>query len=68
MQNAEPGCGQWKVSLRPLKQFAAKLPTSALLREILLTEPDELDSREFLGRLPVWLQLSRRPEFFGLRY
>jgi hypothetical protein len=56
------------VSPRPLKQFAAKLPTSALLREILLTEPDELDSREFLGRLPVWLQLSRRPEFFGLRY
>jgi len=37
-----------------------------LLREILLTEPvDELDFREFLGRVHVWLQLSHKPGFFG---
>ncbi|MBC7219225.1 MAG: hypothetical protein H5T49_03730 [Hadesarchaea archaeon] len=65
MQNSEPERGSRKVSLRLLKQFAAELPASALLRELLLNEPDELEPWEFLGRLSVWLQLSRRPEFFG---
>jgi len=55
-----------KVALKPLRRFAAKLPPSSLLREILLDEPeDELDVREFLGRVHVWLQLLRWPEFLG---
>ena len=54
-----------KISLKPLKQYAAKLRPS-LLKEILLDEPepeDELDFREFLGRVHVWLRLLCRPEF-----
>jgi hypothetical protein len=58
--------GTKKVTLKPLKQYAAKLPRSSPLRELILTEPaDELDIREFLGRVHVWLKLLRRCEFLG---
>ncbi|MEM3421037.1 MAG: hypothetical protein QW835_02550 [Candidatus Hadarchaeum sp.] len=65
MPEAAPGDGAQKVSLAPLKQFAASLPVSSLLREILLSDDDEVEAREFLGRVQVWLQLLRRPEALG---
>jgi hypothetical protein len=49
-----------KISIRKLKDFAfAQLPKDWPLREILLSEEDELDIYVFLARLPVWLKLSK---------
>ena len=51
---------QNKVNIRKLKQFAfEKLPKNWPLREILLSEEDELEIHVFLARLPIWLRLSR---------
>lgn len=48
-----------KIDIRKLKQFAfIQLPKDWALREILLTENEEIDVSTFLARLPVWLQLS----------
>lgn len=49
-----------KVDVRALKSFAfEKLPKGWPLREILLSDEDELDVNVFLARLPLWLRLSR---------
>ena len=49
-----------KVNIRKLKSFAfAQLPKDCVLREILISEEDELDVSIFLARLPVWLKLSK---------
>ena len=49
-----------KISIRRLKSFAfSQLPKEWPLRDIILSEEDELDVRIFLARLPVWLRLSR---------
>ena len=49
-----------KVVIRKLKEFAfEKLPKNWPLREILLSEEDELDIHVFLARFPIWLRLSR---------
>lgn len=48
------------VDINRLKKFAFnKLPKDWPIREILLSENDELDVSVFLARLPVWLKLSR---------
>jgi len=48
-----------KVNITRLKNFAlSQLPNDWVLREILLTESQEIDVSTFLARLPVWLQLS----------
>ena len=49
-----------KVDMRALKSFAIqKLPKEWPLREILLSDEDELEITVFLARLPLWLRLSR---------
>ncbi|MEM3697092.1 MAG: hypothetical protein QXQ94_06285 [Candidatus Bathyarchaeia archaeon] len=49
-----------RVSIKKLKEFAIyKLPKNSALREILISEENELDINVFLARLPVWLKLSR---------
>ena len=49
-----------KINIRRLKDFAfTRLPKDWALREILLSEEDELDIHIFVARLPVWLKLSR---------
>lgn len=49
-----------KINIRRLKDFAfTQLPKDWPLREILLSEEDELAIQIFLARLPVWLRLSR---------
>jgi hypothetical protein len=60
--------GTRKVALKKLKEFVAvKMPRSSLIREIILTDSeDELGAQEFLGRVYVWLQLLRRPEFLSV--
>ncbi len=52
-----------KISIRKLKDFAfTQLPKDWPLREILLSENDELEVSVFLARLPVWLRVSRLSE------
>jgi hypothetical protein len=47
------------ISIRKLKDYAfTQLPKDLVLREILLTESDEMDVATFLARLPVYLRLS----------
>jgi hypothetical protein len=48
------------ISLRVLKQFAVeKLPKDWPLREVLVTEEDEIGAIEFLAKARVWLVLLR---------
>jgi len=49
-----------KVDIRKLKNFAfTQLSKPSVLREILLSEEDELDVHVFVARSLVWLRLSR---------
>ena len=49
-----------KVDISSLRKFAAEnLPPGSPLREIILTESDELDIATFLAILPILLRLSR---------
>jgi hypothetical protein len=48
------------VDIRRLKNFAVKeLPSGWVLREILLTENDDIEISQFLSRVPIYLRLSR---------
>jgi hypothetical protein len=50
-----------KVNVRRLKDFAfTELPNGWVLREILLSEHDELELFEFLAKVEIWLKLARR--------
>jgi hypothetical protein len=50
-----------KIGIRRLKEFAfSELPNGSVLREILLSEHDELDLYEFLAKVEIWLKLARR--------
>jgi len=50
-----------RVDIRSLRKLAEeRLPRGSPLRELLLTERDELEAREFLAKLDVWLRLLRR--------
>lgn len=49
-----------KISIRKLKDFAfTQLPRDSALREILLSEDDELDRITFIERMNVWLRLCK---------
>ena len=49
-----------KVNIRQLKNYAfTQLPKTLALREIILSEEDELEVSIFLARLPLYLKLSR---------
>jgi len=45
------------VDVRRLKDFASQLPKDSALRELLLTERDELEVCDFLSKMSVWLRL-----------
>jgi hypothetical protein len=50
-----------KIATRSLKTFALRhLPRSSTLKDILLSEPDELSPAEFLARIDLWLRLLER--------
>jgi hypothetical protein len=49
-----------KVDVRRLKDFALRLPRSAVLRDLLLTEDDELEVNDFLAKMDLWLRLLNR--------
>ncbi len=53
--------GQRKVALRGLKQFASdSLPSESLLRHLILTEPDEMETLAFLAKMDTWLRIAKR--------
>ena len=47
-----------KLDIRRLKELAAQLPRDSALRELLLTEKDELEVYDFLSKTSVWLRLA----------
>jgi hypothetical protein len=49
------------INIRSLKQFAFEmLPKESPLRDLLLTEKDELPAEEFLIKLDVWFKLLKK--------
>lgn len=47
-----------KVNMGRLKQFALEnLPTESPLRNVLLSEADQLSARDFLAKMDLWLKL-----------
>lgn len=56
-QDASPGASL-KVNTRRIKEFAIrKLPDGSTLKELLLSEKDEVDVEEFLAKVDLWLKL-----------
>ena len=49
-----------RVNIGRLKTFAAHLPRNSALRELLLTEKDELEANDFLSKISLWLRLANR--------
>ena len=48
------------IDIKPLKEFAYNLPKSSVLREILLSEKDQLTTEEFVSKMEIWLKLLNR--------
>ena len=48
-----------RVAIKRLKTYVLKLPKKSQLREIILTEEDELEIIEFLAKMNIWLKLFR---------
>jgi hypothetical protein len=51
-----------KLDLTKVKAIAMELPQDSAFREIINSEKDTIDIPTFLSRLPIWLQLLRRPK------
>jgi hypothetical protein len=50
-----------KISIRKLKDFAfSELPRGWILREVILSERDELDASDFVAKAEIWLKLAKR--------
>jgi hypothetical protein len=49
-----------KVRILVIKEFASgKLPEGSILRYLLLTEREEMNTNEFLAKMDLWLKLLR---------
>jgi len=47
-----------EINIRLLKRFALELPPGySILRDCILEEPDMLNRRELLGKIPIYLRL-----------
>jgi hypothetical protein len=50
-----------KITIRSLKSFAADyMPQTCVVRDLLLTDDDELEVMEFLVKMDVWLRLLKK--------
>ena len=50
-----------KVRIVGIKEFASgRLPEGSTLRYLLLTEREEIDTREFVARMDLWLKLLQK--------
>ena len=47
------------VDIRRLKAFALSLPREATLRDLLLTEEDQMNTDEFLAKMDIWLKILK---------
>lgn len=47
-----------KVDIRPLIEIAMRLRKDNVLRQILLVEPEEMDTEKFLAKVLTWLRLA----------
>lgn len=47
------------VDIRSLKDFALQKLPDGLLRDDILSRPDEIDAEEYLADVRVWLRLLR---------
>ncbi len=53
--------GQDRVEVCRLKEFAShRLPPGSLLRELLLSESEQMEASAFVAKLEVWLRVARR--------
>jgi hypothetical protein len=60
IDRVEPRLTLTCVNIVGLKKFAfEKLAPQSVLRDVLLSEKDELNASEFLGKVGVWLRLLR---------
>lgn len=49
-----------RVNIRPLKDFAFQKLPDGLLRDDILSRPDEIGAEEYLADVRVWLRLLRQ--------
>lgn len=50
----------FKINIRTLKEFAiSNLQRGSPLRDVILSEKDEVGVEEFLAKLGIWLRLLR---------
>lgn len=47
------------MNIRPLKQVVMKLPVNSPLRNVVLSQPDEVPNDEFVAKIEIILQLAR---------
>ena len=52
-----------KISLVPLKEKAVRFPEP--VKTLILSEPDSLDSQDFISKLGTWERLLRMPKNGG---
>lgn len=49
-----------KINIRRLKDFAStKIPRGWILREVILSERDELDAADFVAKVEIWLKPAK---------
>lgn len=57
----QPRQGRAEVDIKALKAFALeKFPRDCALRDVLLAERDNLEVKEFLAKMDIWVKLLRR--------
>ncbi len=47
------------VDIRPLKEFATRLPVSSMFRRIILQENDYVSRKSFAQKLGIWMKILR---------
>lgn len=60
-EGSQPSPGNRMIKTSSLRRFASeKLPSSSVLREVLMAENEKLTAEEFLAKLDIWLHLFKR--------
>lgn len=60
-EDSQPSPGNRMINTSSLRRFASqRLPSSSVLREVLMAERERLTVREFLAKMDVWLLLFKK--------
>jgi hypothetical protein len=55
-----------RISIKSLKKFVYEhLPTNSTIRDLILAEPDQMSTQEFLIKMEIWLRLIPRIKIRG---